>query len=78
MTTHEQRKRRNAGCRATVKRPLLERNCTVRPDGVCAATAFPPQIRHRRRGWLEMPGIVWGLLAAGFACFRRSRTPTQQ
>lgn len=78
MTTHEQRKRRNAGCRRTVKRQLIERRCTVRHDGVTAATSFPPQIRGHRGGWLEMPGIVWGLLAAGFSRFRRSQAPRKQ
>lgn len=74
---HEQRKRRNAGCRSTLKfqRPLLQQRCSLRAGGVRAREweerAPSKPIGTLGRSLLKFsPSIVWALVARGFRKFK--------
>ena len=66
MTTHEQRKRRLAGCKRTIRRPLLTPRATLRPDAVRARAWLWPEPKGPDLSpiglWLTMKGAVRSLL----------------
>jgi hypothetical protein len=72
LVIHAQRKRRNAGCRRTVKKPLLETRLTV--TGCAALQHYDAMVAGtlRRRvtpaaASLLSPLHLWGALLRGFA-----------
>ena len=78
MTTHEQRKRRNAGCRQTIKfqRPLLAKRCTVTPDGVSARNALLFRAPTRQQFFPAQIGLGQpGLFRFFLTKWRRPKPP---
>lgn len=72
LAVHAQRKRRNAGCRRTVRKPLLERSINVvgydrlRTGIIVAGTRRPATVR-RDSGLGEIFSMLaWGSILRGF------------